>query len=324
VTEGRTWLARTLELDTRLGALSAPAASDARLRALKAAGVLARAQGAYAPAEKFFAASLALSQELDDTAATADALYWVAVNGYDFGHRERYRALIEESLALWRRIGDPWGMVRALGPQAFAASQRGDFERAITLQHERLRLAREAEDPWLIANVHLHLGVLAYEQGKHELATEWLEASRRGYEELDDRANLAIVLGHMGRAARARRARSQALQCFGDSLTLHQRLGQIWGVAECLADVAGVLGDLGQFEPTARLMGSAAALRKRLGFQPASRDAARQGQDMRAARATLGATQFDSMKATGERSALDEAIADALNLVSSNAAHLSA
>jgi tetratricopeptide (TPR) repeat protein len=105
--EGRAWLAQALELVPTVGQCQEPAANHAQLRALNGAGLLARAQGDYAAAERLFQTSLVLARKLDETAAIADAFYWLAVNAVDLGDRERGFTLIEESLALWRQVGDP-------------------------------------------------------------------------------------------------------------------------------------------------------------------------------------------------------------------------
>jgi predicted ATPase len=131
--EGRAWLARALELDDRLGTSREPAAQHARLDALKGAAILARGQGEYEAAETFCTAMLALAQEVNDPAAKADALYWGGFNAVALGDSERGSSLIEESLSLWRQVGDPWGMTWPLGQQVGGAASRGDYEQAVAL-----------------------------------------------------------------------------------------------------------------------------------------------------------------------------------------------
>jgi DNA-binding CsgD family transcriptional regulator/tetratricopeptide (TPR) repeat protein len=289
------------------------------MRALKGAAILARAQGEYEAAEEYSTAMLALAGEINDRAATADARYWVGFNASALGDGERADRLIQESLTLWRRVGNPWGITWPLGLQVGDALSRGDYTEAIALGQERLRLAREADDPWLIAIVEVQLGVLAYEQDQHDVAIQWLQAAPQGLEQLDDSgSDWASVLYRSGQGARARGERSEALHCLGESLLLHQRLGQMWGAVQCLEDVAGVLSDLKQFEAAVRLAGSAVALRRRLGFRRSGRGVTRQELDMKAARTALGAARLEAVWALGELLIIDAAIDDALAMVSSS------
>src|SRR5438128_10307023 len=96
VTEGRGWLARALHLDTRLGTADDMTAKRARMRALRGAGVLARAQGDFADPEQSSRASVTLARELDDAAALADGLYWLGYSATYLGQCETAYALMEE------------------------------------------------------------------------------------------------------------------------------------------------------------------------------------------------------------------------------------
>jgi predicted ATPase/DNA-binding CsgD family transcriptional regulator len=315
--EGRAWLARALALDVRLGTRAEPAAQRARLQALKGAGILACEQGDYRTAQELVESSLELAEELDDVASTADALYWKAFIGFFLGQREHGRELMQRSLALWRQVGNPWGMTWPLGAQSRAAAWRGDYARALALAQERLRLAREADDPWLIALVLSELGVFAYHQGQHDLADEFLEASQKTFIELHDPGYLACNFTSRGVAARRRGDRSVALECFGESLRGHHRLGQVWGVADGLEGMASVLSDLGRSDSAAELIGSATALRDRHGLQVLSDPAADNDEVANTVRTALGAARFDAIRAKGELLDANEAITHALALVSS-------
>jgi non-specific serine/threonine protein kinase len=193
-----------------------------------------------------------------------------------------------------------------------------DFGRATTLQQEALHLAQESGDLRLIASVSTHLGVLAYKQGQYGIAAQWLDARFCRFYDLGDRGEgIAWVLGHTGRAARARGAASDALNWLRKSLVLYHNLGDPWAATECLVDIAGALCDLGQFEPAARLIGSAVGQRDKLGFRPPRRDTARQQLVWNAARDALGIARFNSIRAKGELAALDDAISEALTVAPS-------
>jgi hypothetical protein len=158
---------------------------------------------------------------------------------------------------------------------------------------------------------------LAYAQAQYDRAAELLKAGRRSFEEAGDGGEgLAWVLSHGGRVARARGATLEALNQFCESLALFHKLGELWGVAECFDLLAGCLCDLRQFEGTVQLIGSAASLRAQLAISPPGGDRAQRELDQTATRNALGAARFDAIRAQWERAPLDQAIVNAVTLVS--------
>jgi DNA-binding CsgD family transcriptional regulator len=202
---------------------------------------------------------------------------------------------------------------------AAAAANRGDHQRATELAEERLRLAHQAGDPKLIVDAYSRMAMQALEQGQHERAAELLESARRGFEQvgLGDDDVIAALLRDSGRAAGARGALSEALQHYADSLSIFQKLGDVWGIGDCLYGIASALRRLGKFEPGARLMGTVAAIQEQHGLRLGSRLEARQLQAREAARAALGADRFDALMHAGRALAMTDAIAEALNMVRS-------
>ena len=316
--EGRTWLARALDRDARLGSASSPATKQARLRALQGSGVLARQQGDYHAGEALFVASLALARELKDVVATADSLYWLGSTLFRLGDDQRARALAEESLALWRQLGNPGGAVRRpLEILANLAMVSGDYEQAIALHEERLRYAREAADTLGVARIHCYLGMLAGEQGQYERATRLLEASYRTSEELDSPEGVARALASLAWVARAQGDAARAKQQFSQSLALFHKLGATWGIAECLAGLARLATDGAQFDMAARLFGTAAMLREthsiRLGSDQMAERAAgaravTEQRDLETVRAALGTHRFEALWQAGRELTVDDAV----------------
>jgi hypothetical protein len=149
VGEGRAWLARALELDRRAGTIASMAAKQARQRALRGAGILARNQNDFAAADSMFSANLVLSRELDDAASIAQDLFWLGSNALYLGDESRAQALSEESKGLYRQFTDPerahW-IYGPLGTLANLAFRHGDYLQEKALLDERLRHARDAKD----------------------------------------------------------------------------------------------------------------------------------------------------------------------------------
>jgi non-specific serine/threonine protein kinase len=319
--EGRTWLARALELDAQLGSKNATATEQARLCALEASGVLARQQADYHVAESLFMASLPLARELKDTVAIAGSLYWLGSTLFRLGDEQRARALSEESLALYRQLGRTGDTRRPLGTLAELALTSGNYEQAIALHEERMRCAREAADTLEVAGIQRYLGMLAGEQGQHDRATRLLDASYRTFEEFAHPEGMAMTLANLAWVSRAQGDASRAKQQFGQSLALFQTLGATWGIAECLVGLARLATDGAQFDVAARLFGSAAMLHETHSIRLANYQVAERAggtrsvtveQDLEAVRAALGTPRFEAAWQEGRELTVDDAVMVAL------------
>jgi hypothetical protein len=197
----------------------------------------------------------------------------------------------------------------------------GNYEQATALHEERLRCAREMAGPLEVAMIHVHLGILAGEQGQHERATRLLAASYRTFEELDYSEGMARALASLAWVARARGAAPLAKQQFAQSLALFQKLGAMWGIAECLVGLTRLAADGRQFEVAARLFGSVAMLREthsirladdQVAERAAGTRAATLEQELEAVRAALGTPRFDALWQAGRGLTVDDAVMMAL------------
>jgi predicted ATPase/class 3 adenylate cyclase len=90
---------------------------------------------------------------------------------------ERARALLQESLSLFRRLGDNWAIAFALHHLAHVAVAQGDFGQGTTLFEESLALFRETGDRWGLGLTLTCLGDAAIGQGDYHRAEPLLEES---------------------------------------------------------------------------------------------------------------------------------------------------
>jgi len=138
VSEGRALLGRALSQSEGIEGV----APSARARALKAAARLALVQGDYERGDVLAAQSLALCQQLDDTASIAFSLYLQGIVAWRKGKGQEARSLTEEALLLFRQVGDQERIAYALFQLASMASQQGDYTRGRTLSEETVTLLR--------------------------------------------------------------------------------------------------------------------------------------------------------------------------------------
>ena len=137
LTEGRTWLATTLQHRDQLD----PALLAKVLHGL---GTLEWAVGRLAEAGSYFRESLALSRSLHDTLGVANMLNNLGIVALPQGDYEGAVAFHNESLALYRQLGDRWYVALAISNLGLVALDKGDYAEARSLLEESLAMRRES------------------------------------------------------------------------------------------------------------------------------------------------------------------------------------
>lgn len=179
---------------------------------------------------------------------------------YDYG-----RLVYEESLAIWRELGDKRGIATVLGDLGVLAFGQADFVAARALYDESLAIWRELKDKWGVAlSVH-NLGRVAFREGDLETARILLEESLDIWRELGDSQDIAVALTNLGFVALSRGDHAAARSLFEKGLTIQQELGDKRRIAYALEGSAFLAAAQGQLRRAAQLFGSAEALRETIG-----------------------------------------------------------
>jgi predicted ATPase len=269
LSEGRSWLEGMLALPEGAGGREE---APMRARALYGAATLASTQDDFDRAVTLWAASLALSREMDDKAVMASALNALGLTALQQGEAKRAAPLFVESLALSRAMGDPWAIARALLSLAQTAYVQGEYSRAEALFEECLALMRQA-------------GSMSHS---------------------------AVALLYLGHAARAQGNYVRATALYQEGLALSQALGDKLRVLREVEGLATAVAAQGQAERAVRLLGAAAGLRDLLGSARHPMDRAAVERAEATLRATLGDAAYASAWNAGRALSLDEAIYEAL------------
>jgi predicted ATPase/DNA-binding CsgD family transcriptional regulator len=135
---------------------------SARAKALSTAANIAFDQGDYDHGEKLAEESLALYRDLGDTAGTAFSLHLLEKAVRTKGNHKAARSLIEESLVLWKRVGNKERIAWSLFRLARQATEGGEYDRAQSLFEESLALFKELGNKEGIANSLYRLSELLY------------------------------------------------------------------------------------------------------------------------------------------------------------------
>src|SRR5437867_9720444 len=91
-------------------------------------------------------------------AQRAKALYGATLSQSGIMDIKRARALVEESLRLWRALGDKWWMAVTLELAGLIVAADGDMQTSLAGLEEGVSLARQIEDPWPLAVCLIRLG----------------------------------------------------------------------------------------------------------------------------------------------------------------------
>jgi non-specific serine/threonine protein kinase len=149
--------------------------------------------------------------------------------------------MFEESLALFRDLGDKFNIGLALIGVGQMAERRGDYQAARQVYEESLGIYRELGDKWGTSGALYCLGSAALGQRDYVGARSILEESLAVARELGSPGQIAEVLENLGRAACFLGDYAGAHARYNESLVLFRELGDQYGSALCLADLAGVL-----------------------------------------------------------------------------------
>jgi len=301
MSEGRRWLDRALTV-------SGQPDPAARVKALTGAGFLAANQSDYRRAEALCGEGLQLAQQLNDKPSLALALFGLAHTanwGRDYA---RARSLFEQSLALYRELNDAWGIAVALAYLGNVLYFQADYDTARLHFDEALRLFREQHQVWGIGFTLYGRGLAALGQRDNAAARRYLEESSTILRRIGDHRGLIRVNAGLGRVALDANHLIEARAQILEALTLAREVGDQWSATVCLDTLAGVCARGRRPDVAARLLGSAEALRERLGavLPPAMSEL--RDRDLPLARAQLSEPEFARWWAEGRTLTLDEAV----------------
>jgi predicted ATPase/serine/threonine protein kinase len=286
--EGRDQLGKLLKLR------AAAPPTNARLRTLFAAGVLAEEQGDYAVADVLLQESLEIGRGLEDKRSIAVSLNALAVTARDRGDLAASRTLFEESLATWRELHDTLAVARALSNLANVVKLQENYTHARLLYEECLSIFREVADRTGIAWALNNQGDVARDQGDSEAARSLYEQSLATFRELNDRWGIAGSLADLGNLAREQGDYSVADSLCRESIRIFQSLEHKRGVARLLESFACSAAAQSEPDRSLRLAGASAALRQSIGapLTPAEQAKLERGLDpaRRALTTTMGRT----------------------------------
>jgi non-specific serine/threonine protein kinase len=259
--EGRAWLAAFLD------APAAAAATTFRGRALFGAGFLAWSTcllqwdaAMQEEAGRRFEESLALFRSLGDRHGMAYALWGIGRTNLLGAGSDPREQAVRESLDLFTAAGDLWGIVKAHERLGTLVHNRGARQEARHLWEEGLAAARALGEPQGLASALRQVGTAALEDGDLVTARALLEESAAALGEIDLLSTLPPTHLALGKLALAEGNLREAERQFLESHRAAQRRSSRYHSVGAMAGLGAAAAAAGEWERSLLLAGAAIAL----------------------------------------------------------------
>jgi len=279
-----------------------------RGKGLIAAGTLACAQGDYRRAATLGEESLTLFRELGDQHGIALSLNVLGYVARLKGDNAAARSMSEESLAIFRQEDEKWNIAETLYFLASMATFQGDQATARTLIAEGLVLFREMGDQRGIAYSLNILGLVSLLEGNAEAARLLQEESLAICKALGDRLGIAYALNALGGLEFLQGNCVAARTMYEEGLAIAIQSDDKWLTAACLEGLGRVV--VAQEHPASgvRLWSVAHSLREVIGMPMSPIERAIHEHSMAAARIYLGEEMFEATWAEGHTMTPEQAL----------------
>ena len=277
------------------------------LLALQMAGALGRfwyVRGCWSEGRNLLMEILAHPDTQKRTEFRARALDWTGWLAYLQGDFKQALTVLEESLNIWRELGNSMGIAQTLNNLGAVAKDQGNYEQACSYHQESLTIRRKYGDRRSIA-VSLHnlgevylsqedygkarasfeeslsifkevgytmgvadslnsLGIAAEGQGDYDYAHACYEESLNNRLELQEPNGVSESLYNLGELAVRRSQCNQARAYYIQSLMIRQKLGNRLYIADSLEGLGTLAAVCEKPERTARLLAAARSLREEI------------------------------------------------------------
>ena len=270
----------------------------------------------YSEGRKYLAALLALPEALTVMAPRAGSLLGAGQLALWQGDYAAARSFLEESIELYRDLGNERGMAEALLAAGFVARVQEEYDSARSLLEEALALSQTIGHRFITAASLHHLGMMAADaQMDYVAARSLFEESLAIYRALGLPRFIALVAFSLGNVVRAEGDHNRARDLFREGLRIMIQVGEKLAIPSALDNFAHLATDQGHADRAARLAGAAARLRDASGTSLWPLVQQSRERWLAAAHETLGEDAFRTAWAEGQAMTPEHAVAEALEEV---------
>jgi predicted ATPase/DNA-binding winged helix-turn-helix (wHTH) protein len=288
------------------------ASAKERANVLVYLSTFATVQGDFPAATDFVEQSLSIYRRLGDQWGIAVSMNARAIVAWDRQDYAAAQSHFDESLACWRALGDRVAVARCLHSFANCVRGRGDYVRARALLEEAGRIFEQLGDRSGAAWSLNQRGDIAREEGEVAVARELYQRALSTFREANDRWGIARSLTDLAQIACDERDHVTAHAAYREALALFVSLGHKRGIARALEGFA--CSALAQRDPARALAitATAAHLRQRIGAPLMPAEQSKLDDKLQPAWISLDDAESKSAYARGWAMSLDNAIKYAL------------
>ena len=200
-------------------------------------------------------------------AARGKALHAAGYLAHDQGDMTIARALLEESVGLWRALGltGRTGLAHALATLCETMRILGDPAAARSLADEAVVLCRKQDDRWGLAYSLIHLSMAIRDQEDFALARSTIDESIALWGELGDLWGLGLATHRLGAVAHRQGDYEEARRRFMSCLVIARERGEKVQVAWMLGSLAKIALNLGNWAEAKTYYEESSSLFRELG-----------------------------------------------------------
>jgi len=266
-------------------------------------------QGSVGEAIPLLEQSLALYRELGDKVGQASTIDWLSINNHDL---ERATAYAKEGLALCRELGDLAGVASILTTLARLTYINGDFSSPALWLDEVLSLSRQLGDQMREDEALITYGALAYWQGDFQQARAYYEEGIALAEKIGYYYQNLWAHIYMAYAILRQGDIQKARELFENGIRSMQKADLLIGLVFAMEGLASLYVHETQFERAAQLFAWTNAMREKLGDPRPPVEQASVEHDLAVIRSKIDESEFANFSAEGRTMTVEQAIALAL------------
>ena len=280
--------------------------------ALYLSGMIPLMEGNYVEAASYFEQSLGLYQKCGDRWGMAMAKF--LLGNVTLWNEEEASTLrwLTQSFDLFDELGDPWGIARVSQRLGELFLKQGSYEKAQVHFDRHLRLDEGLHFKQGTVVALYNLGNLFRHQGDYGQAKRYYEKSLSMCREFGLKIDRGINLFSLGMLALHQNDYPQAMRYFIDYFATTRRSLEKPGLGDLLTGLAAIAAGTNQPERAAKLHGAAQALFETTDYRIPPFDRAEFDRHIQMAEKQLGGAKFEELMSEGFAMTMEQAIAYAL------------
>jgi tetratricopeptide (TPR) repeat protein len=234
------------------------------------------------------------------------------------GEPQTSRLFLEESLEIYRDLGDTWAIAFVLFGLGSVAMKRRAYESAQSLWEQCAASFRKIGDRFSMRGVFNNLGEIARAKGDYQKAVALYEESIEVERAVIGRIIFPLPLGNWARVSLRIGDLELGLRLAKQCLTMSREQGNLDSLTLAMAILAEVMGVRGKPEQGAKVLGAVEAARETAGVPMGHIDRVDYEYAVAAIRARLDSAAFNAAWAAGRAMSLEKAVEYALGNVKSD------